>query len=270
MSTEIIIRPPSHADALRLKEILPYRDMILARLRKNIKVQFHDMYLGSAWAVAQPLTVVAVFVWLRRVTGANMNVDLPYPVYIFAGLILWYYFVNATTAVSSSARRDAALLKRVYFPRLITPLLALLEHLYELLLGFVPLVLMLLWYGIRPGWRLVLLPAVVLQVMALSLGAGTLWGAWSLRGADLDRVLRQVFYLGFFLSPVVLAPASSWSHLYYLNPMAGALLAFRSCLAHDFPFPTGPFAFSVAFSLALLAVGLRTYRRAESDFLDQL
>jgi lipopolysaccharide transport system permease protein len=269
-SPEVVIRPPSELNALDLRELFAYRGLLLARVRKNIKAQFQDVHLGYAWAVAQPLMIVAVFVWLRKVTSADMNVTLPYPLYIFTGLILWYYFVNSTTAITESARRDAALTKRVHFPQLITPLVPLVQNLFELCVAAVPLMLMMLWYGVYPGWRLVLLPMVLAQCMALAMGAGCALAAWSLKGADLDRVLRQIFYIGLFLSPVLLAPRPSWPWLYYVNPMAGTLLAFRACLFADFPFPVGAWLCALAASLAALLVGLRAFRRAESDFLDEL
>lgn len=270
---ETVIRAPSRMASLDFRELFAYRDLLFGRVRKNLKAQFGDMYLGYLWAVGQPIIVVAVFVWLKKASAAQMNVTLPYPLWVFSGLIVWYYFVEATTAVSSSARRDASLLKKVYFPRLLTPAVPVFEHLFTLVVGLVPLTLMMLWYGVRPGWQLVLLPLLVVQLMALVLGLGCLWSAWSLNGADLDRVLRHLFYVGLFLSPVLYAPggssvlASSWLHV---NPMTGTLLAFRSCLFDGVPFPLRSWLYSAAVSAALLVIGVRKYRLAESDFLDQL
>ena len=272
-AAEIVISPPGRGGAIDFRELFAYREVLVGRVRKNLKAQFGDLYLGYIWAVAQPLLVVSVFVWLRRVSSAQMNVAMPYALWVLSGLLLWYYFVDATTAVSSSARRDAALLKKVYFPRLLTPAVPLFEHLFPLLLGFLPLAAMMAWYGIGPGWRLALLPLVLAQVMALVLGTGCLWAALSLRGTDMERVLRIVFYVGLFVSPVLYAPggtpllSKAWLQA---NPMWGTLLAFRSCLFAREPFPLGAWGYSAIVSALTLVMGVRAYRAAEADLLDSL
>ena len=268
-----VIRPPDRSGALDLQELLAYRDVVLGRVGNNLKVQYGEAHLGYAWVVAQPLLVVAVFAWLRGASAARTNVTMPYTLWVLSGLLLWYYFVDATTAVAGSARRDASLLKKVYFPRLLSPAVPLLEHLFALGVGFLPLALMMSWYGVRPGWRLALLPLVMLQVMGLVLGLGCLWASWTLGGADVEKVLRHAFYLGLFVSPVLYAPGGSWlrdSAWLFANPMSGSLIAFRACLFRDVPFPAVPWAWSCAFTLAVLWIGVRAFRRAEADFLDTL
>ena len=272
-TAEIVITPPGRSGAIDFRELFAYREVLVGRVRKNLKAKFGDFYLGYVWAVAQPVLVVTVFVWLRRVSSAQMNVSMPYGLWVLSGLLLWYYFVDATTAVSTSARRDASLLKKVYFPRLLTPAVPLFENLFPLLLGLVPLATMMAWYGSAPGWRLVLLPVVVVQVMALVLGTGCLWAAFSLRGTDMERVLRIAFYLGLFVSPVLYAPggtpllSAAWLQA---NPMWGTLLAFRSCLFAQQPFPLGAWGYSVIVSFLMLFIGVRAYRAAEAELLDSL
>jgi lipopolysaccharide transport system permease protein len=231
------------------------------------------MHFGFVWAFTRPVLYVLVFALFRNLSGANTGVDIPYPLYVFSGLIVWYYFLDAVMSSAGALQRDAGLLSKVYFPRIITPLVPIISALANLVLGCIPLAIMMIWFGVYPGWRLILLPVVLIQCLVLVAGVGTLVATLSLNSRDWDRFLQFTLYLGIFVSPVIYAPTmipKAAQTVYSLNPLVGTLLAFRSTLFDSFEFPLPQFLYSVAVSVILFALGIWTFRRAEMEMVDRL
>jgi lipopolysaccharide transport system permease protein len=270
---ETVIRPASELLRLDFHEYYRYRHMLGRLIRRNVRIQFDEMYLGFVWACMRPLLYVAVFVAFRNLANANPHVSIPYPLYVYSGLILWYYFLESTMETAGAVKADAHLLTKVYYPRLITPMVPIVANLFELVLSAIPMALMMLWYGVGPGWRVMLLPLVVFQCMALIMGIGTMFASITLTNRDWERFLSSALYIGLFISPVIYAPEMIPERariLYFLNPMAGTLLAFRSSVFAAEPFPLWQWTYSAVFSLAVLLLGIRMYRAAESQFADKL
>jgi lipopolysaccharide transport system permease protein len=269
----IVIAPPSERLRLDWREYVRYRQLFKALVWRDIRVQFDETSLGLLWTCVRPLMYVAVFVAFRNLSKANTHVQIPYPLYIYSGLILWYYVLEALTKATAALRRDASLLTKVYYPRLITPAVPVVATLVSVLVPLVPLAFMMAWYGVATSWRLLALPLVILQCMALVLGVGATFAALTLSSRDWENVLRNALYLGMFVSPVVYGPEMiprAVQPVYYANPMAGTLLAFRSCLFAPEPFPVGQWAYAAAVSVLVLVLGIRIFRAAESQFADRL
>ena len=270
---EIIIRPPSGLAHLNVRELIKYRHMLRSMVWRDIRMQFDNMYLGFFWAVARPLAMVAIFTFLKRAANANMFVTISYPLYVYSGIILWFYFLEATTGASRSVLKDAGLIKKVYYPRMITPLVPTISGLYTLCIAIIPLIIMMIWLGVYPGWRIIFLPAILLQCILLSLGVGIIFASLSLTNNDFGKFLNLILYIGLFISPVIFAPeiiSARAQIIFFLNPIAGTLLAFRSCLLHNFHFPFWQFIYSCCFTILLLIVGTVMFRRAEIYFADKL
>ncbi|MBR8826625.1 MAG: ABC transporter permease [Gomphosphaeria aponina SAG 52.96 = DSM 107014] len=271
--TEIVIKPPSQSLKLDLREIYRFRHLIGNLVWRDIRVQFDAMYLGAFWATVRPLLMVAVFALFRNLSGANLYVPIPYAVYVYSGLILWFYFIEATTATSKSLEKNASLITKVYYPRVINLIVPAIASLYGLGVAMFPLLCMMLWQGVYPGWRILFLPFVLLQCMLLVNAVGTLFAALSLESKDFDKLLSQILYIGLYISPVIFAPGlipEKARYLYFLNPIAGTLLAFRSSLFNDFPFPTWQWIYSIIATIVLLAIGLILYQRVEAFIADKL
>jgi lipopolysaccharide transport system permease protein len=119
---EVIIRPPGTFAHLDLLELWRYRFTMWSKVKQRVRLQYDDMWLGLFWAVARPLIMVFVFWAFRGLSQARTGVDIPYALYVYSGLMAWFYFTEASTAVAMSLSRDAGLIQKVYFPRLISPL----------------------------------------------------------------------------------------------------------------------------------------------------
>jgi lipopolysaccharide transport system permease protein len=270
---EVVIRPPDRFRGVDLRELWRYRDTLLTKARQRVRLQYDDMLLGFFWAVARPLIMVLVFWGFRGLSQARVGVSIPYPLYVYSGLVFWFYFTDATTSAAMSLQKDAGLIQKVYFPRLLSPLSHLLADTYSLLLACVPMAAFMVVFGQYPGWRLALLPLVLLQLMALCLGVGMFFSALVLRSRDWERTMKFLFYLGLWLSPVIYSVdmIPERHHLLYnLNPMSGTLLAVRAALFADFELPWGAWLYSSGFSLAAVALGYLAFERMERTLADRL
>jgi lipopolysaccharide transport system permease protein len=267
------IRPVAPGFRVVLSELWQYRPLFAALVWRNVRVEFDASRLGSAWAIARPILFTLVFVLFRGFSDANTHVELPYALYVFSGLILWMYFLDAATSAAGAIRVDSALMTKVYYPRLLTPLVPVVASLVNVVIGFVPLVAMMVWFGVRPGWQIALLPIVVLQVAALALGVGTFVSSISIENRDWERALAFVLSLGLWLSPVIYAPdmiPAVLRSVYHLNPMVGLLLAFRATLFDGFGIPVWDWIYSLGCSVLVLALGVWAFRRTEAGLADRL
>lgn len=272
--TETIIKPPSSSlKIFSFREIYHYRHLILNLVRRDIKVQFNQMYLGFLWATARPLLMVAIFALFRNFSGANLHVPIPYAVYVYSGLILWFYFLEATSLTAKSLEKNASLITKVYFPRIISLIVPVLASFYSFCVAMFPLMIMMLWQGVYPNWKLILLPVVLVQCMLLILAVGLIFAALSLDSKDFDKLLNQILYIGLYVSPVIFAPGlipEAARPIYFLNPMAGTLLGFRATLFGEFPFPLWQWLYSVVATFFLLGIGMVIYQKVEAFIADKL
>jgi lipopolysaccharide transport system permease protein len=270
---EVVIRPTAAPLAAQLRELWLYRHLFMALVWRNVRVEFDATRLGSVWAFARPLMFAIVFSLFRNFSGANTHVELPYMVFVYSGLLLWTYFTDAATNAAGATRLDLTLLTKVYYPRLITPCVPVVAGLLTIAIGMVPLIGMMIWFEVHPGWQIVLLPAAILPCIMLALGLGMLVSAISLENRDWERVLGYGLTVGLWLSPVIYAPdmiphaIRDW---YHLNPVAGPLLAFRAALFDGVPFPLWEWTYSLIVSFAILLLGTWAFRRTEVRLADCL
>lgn len=270
---ELVIRPPSGFGKLDPAEYYRYRHMLMSLVRRDIKSQFDEMHFGVLWAVIRPLAVAIVFTLFKSFSGANTFVHAPYLIFVYSGLIFWYYFTDATMQTAGSVRKDATIISKIYFPRLITPMVPILSNLTGLGIAAVPLLMMMAWYQMLPGWNILLLPLVLLQCMALVFGIGTLFAALTITNRDLEQFLSFLMYIGLFVSCVFFVPemVPEWARpVLLLNPMTGTMLALRACLLDGFAFPVLLWSYSLVFSFVAVMVGTLAFRRAEATFVDKL
>jgi len=270
---EIVIRPPGAFARVSYRELCHFRGMLWRKTQQKIRLQYDDMWLGFFWAVARPLIMVFVFWAFRGLSQARTGVTIPYPLYVYSGLTVWFYFTEVSTGVAKSLFRDAGLIQKVYFPRLISPLSHLFAETYNLALSSLPLLVMMAIYGEYPGWCLILLPLVLAQIMLLGLGLGMMFSSMALSSRDWERVLKFGLYIGLWLSPVIYSVdmiPKKHELLYLLNPMGGSLLAIRAALFGHFEFPWASWLYAVGFSIVLLAVGLLMFQRSERNLADRI
>lgn len=263
-------RPRTGLLRLDLRELWAYRELAGFMALRDVRVRYKQAVLGVGWAVFQPLAGVVVFTIVFRRLARVESDGLPYPIFAFAGLLAWNYTSGAVTKATQSLVSNAGLVTKVYFPRLLIPLAALLPGLLDLAVS-VPLLLVLYpVYDVRPGWALLTLPLWTAAAVVVALAVGLLLAALNVRYRDVNQAISLLVQLWLFLSPVAYPTSTvpeAWRPVYALNPMVGVIDGFRWCLLAG-PAP-GPWSLlSAVVTLVLLGVALTYFQRTERRFAD--
>ena len=231
--TPMFIRPASGWVAINLIELWEYRELLYFLTWRDIKVRYKQTVLGAAWAVIQPFGMMLVFtVFFGRLVGVPSD-GLPYPIFAYTALLPWQLFSRALTDASTSLVINERLITKVYFPRLLIPLSAVLASLVDFAIAFVLLLGMMVFYGIVPTGSVLMLPLFVLLALMTALGIGFWLSALNAQYRDVRYTLPFLTQFWLFATPVVY-PSSlvpeQWRLLYGLNPMTGVVEGFRWAL----------------------------------------
>ncbi|HEU4342887.1 MAG TPA: ABC transporter permease [Candidatus Binatia bacterium] len=266
-----VIKPNPGWVALDLRALWNYRELLYFLAWRDIKVRYKQTALGVAWALLQPLMLMLVFsIFFGRLAKVPSD-GLPYPLFAFCALLPWQLFAHLMAESSNSLVANERLITKVYFPRLVIPLSAVLSGLVDFMLAFVILLGLMLYYGIPAAAGVWTIPFFVLLAVVSALAVGLWLSALNVQYRDVKYTIPFLTQLWLFVSPVAY-PSSlvpdSWRLLYSLNPMAGVIDGFRWALLGK---PGGPgveTAASVAMVLCLLVGGLYYFRRMEKTFAD--
>ncbi len=253
-------------------ELWRYRELLYFFVWRDVKVRYKQTLLGAGWAILQPVLTTVVFtIFFGRLARIPSD-DVPYPVFSMMALVPWTYFAAAVAAGSTSISGYQHIISKVYFPRLIIPLAAVLAPLVDFAIALTILAVLMLWYGLAPGPAIVWLPLLVLLAVATAAAVGVWLSALSVRYRDVRYVIPFALQLWMFVTPVAypasLVPAG-WRTLYALNPMVGVIEGFRWVLADRQP-PAALTLVSVAVVIVLLAAGVVQFRRTEGTFADTI
>ena len=268
---ELLITPANRWIPLNLGELWEYRELLYFLVWRDIKVRYKQTALGAAWAVMQPLFMMLVFsLFFGRLAKVPSD-GIPYPVFAFCALIPWQLFANALTESSNSLVGNQNLITKVYFPRLVIPIAAVLSGLVDFAISFVILIGMMLYFGIVPGWSIVVLPGFILLAVLTALAVGLWLSALNVQYRDVRYTMSFLIQFWLFATPVAY-PSSlipeSWRALYGINPMAGVVEGFRWALLGKTSPPGAMLWVSVLVVASLLIGGLYYFRRMEQEFAD--
>ena len=262
--------------SLELRELWHYRELLYFLTWRDVKVRYKQTLVGVAWVVLQPLLSTLIFtVFLGRLARIPSD-GMPYPLFVFAGLLPWTFFAAAVSGGGNSLVGSSHLITKVYFPRMIIPAAAVCARLLDFLVSFAVFGVLMLYYGVAPSWRLLTwLPALVALVTLLALGVGMWAAAVNVKYRDVGVALPVLVQFWMFASPVVYPSGivyspgipPVWQRLYTLNPMVGIIDNFRAALLGG-PANRGGLAAAAALTLALLAYAAYVFRRAEKQFAD--
>ena len=258
---------------LALGDLWRYRELLFFLTWRDIKVRYKQTVLGGAWAVLQPLITMAVFsLFLGRLHDMPSG-GVPYPLFIFAGLLPWYFFQNAVNSCSQSIVSNQNLVTKIYFPRVLIPVSAVGVALVDFLIGFVLLVLMALGYGVVPGWGLLLAPLFAFGLGLAALGVGALLSALTVPYRDFRSILPFLIQVWMFATPVVYMQPENvvgprGLALLPLNPAYGLIGNFRAAVLGKPEFDVYALTVSLAVGLGALVAGCVYFRRVENTFAD--
>jgi len=264
------IRSGADGVALDLGELWAQRELLFFLVWRDVKVRYKQTLMGAAWVVIQPFFTMLIFTAVFHRLGGFRSDGLPYPLFAYAGLLLWVFFSQAVVNGTHSLLVNSALVTKVYFPRMYVPAAAVGAGLVDLAVASVLLGGMLVYYGVGTTWRLLLAPAYVLLTVVLALGLGLLTSALTVKYRDLRHALPFLIQLLLFASPVIYpldVVPERWRWAAALNPLTGILEGFRASLSGR-PVDLPTTAVSVGLAFALLALSAYVFRRAEETFAD--
>jgi lipopolysaccharide transport system permease protein len=273
----IVIEPSKGWVPVRLRDLWEYRDLLYFLVWRDVKVRYKQTVLGAAWAILQPtLTMVVFTIFFGGIAGISSD-GLPYPIFSYAALLPWTFFAQGLSQSSNSLVGSQNLITKVYFPRLIIPLAAVLSGVVDFFLAFLVLLAMMAFYGIWPGLAIIWLPLFLALAFTTALGVGLWMSALNVEYRDVRYVVPFLVQIWLFITPVIYPTSAvtdrlesiglpAW--LYGLNPMVGVVEGFRWALLGVGSRP-GPLILASAAVAALITVsGAFYFRRMEQTFAD--
>ena len=267
-----VIEPESHLGFPDLREVWAYRDLLYFLVRRDFLVRYKQSIAGPLWAAIQPIGFTIVFsVFLGLLADVPSRKGIPYPLFALAGLTMWLFFTKALQTSAESMVASAGLLSKIYFPRILIPLSALIAAAMDFAVAFVVLVIALFAYGHPPGPEILATPLVLALAMLIALGGGLWFSALNVRYRDVQHLLAFLLLAGMFMTPIVypfeLVP-DNLQPLYAINPIVGVMELFRWAVFGSLTAPLGVLLIPVVTGLVLLLTGAVYFRSAERTFAD--
>ncbi len=266
-----LIRPTSGFVSLKLGELWEYRELLFFLTWRDIKVRYKQTALGAAWAILQPLLTMIVFtIFFGRLAKIPSD-NVPYPIFAYTALLPWQLFAYSLSQAGNSMVASQQLIKKIYFPRLVIPISAVLGGLVDFCLAFVLLIGMMVYYQIAPTQGILLLPFFILLALATALAVGLWLSALSVKYRDVRYTLPFLTQFWLFITPIAY-PSSlvseKWRILYGLNPMAGVVEGFRWALLGKSG-SVGPMILASTLAVTVLLIGgLFYFKSMERTFAD--
>ena len=266
-----------------VRNLYSYRELIAALVWKNIVLRYKQAYLGILWAILKPIMLMLIFTLVRSFVGIETG-DIPYPILTFAALLPWVFFQESASEGVNSVTSNAALIKKIYFPREVFPITAMATKLVELGISFLLLSGMMVYYKMMPTIYALWVPAIILYTMLVALTISFFGAAINVYYRDMSQALPVFLSLLMYGSPVmyplslvhqkliVEQAAGQWSNdlytLYTLNPLAGIIDSFQRVLLKGLPPDYNALYPGIILTLAILPFSYLFFKRAENWFAD--
>ena len=267
-----MIKPSRGWLALGLRDVWDYREMLMLLVWRDIKIRYKQTAIGIVWAVIQPVMTMVVFsVVFGHFAGLPTN-GVPYPLLTMSALLPWLLFTTALTAGTSSIVSNQALVTKVYFPRLLIPIAPTLAALVDFTIGLGILASIMAYYGVVPGWHVVLVPVFTLFAVLTALAVGLWTSALNVRYRDVQYAVPFIQQIWMYATPVAYSALifPLWLRPWLgLNPMTGVVQGFRwSLFGHTGGQVGNLMLLSFGMVIVLLLGGVAYFRRVERSFAD--
>jgi lipopolysaccharide transport system permease protein len=267
-SHKIVLEPRPGWQPIHFGELWDYRELLIILAARDIKVRYKQTVLGAAWAVIQPLLYTVAFVaFFSGQAPANVDSRL----FFYTGSLIWQLFASAVSSAGNSLIGNQNLISKIYFPRLVIPIAAVIVSLADFVVGFALLIVMLLIFPAHWSLTMLLFPVFVAMAFLAAVAVGLWFSAMNVEFRDIRYVIPFIIQFGLFVTPVIV-PLSNvhkpWKRLLLeLNPMSGPVEGFRWCILRT-EFQPSLMIISCCTITAMLIGGLYYFRRMEKTFAD--
>lgn len=264
-----IIKPSKKLSFVDFKEMWEYRELLLTFSLRDIKIRYKQTLIGGTWAIMQPFAQMVIFSFFFGKLAKIPSDGIPYPIFSYAGLLLWTFFSNCLSATSNSMVASAAIIKKVYFPRLITPIASTLVYVVDYLIAFTVLLGLMSFYKFSVTISFLLLPLVLFFTWLLALGMGFFLSAVNVKYRDVGLALPFFIQLFMYITPVIYpsSVAGQFQWIVDLNPMSGFIEAHRALIL-GLPFDIHRMIIPFGFMVVFLILGMFYFRKTEREFVD--
>lgn len=271
MSAITVIRPKKTLSLADAREVWQYKELLYFFTWRDLKVRYKQTAVGVLWAVFQPFMTMVVFSVFFGGLLKTPSDGVPYPIFVYTGLLFWQLFSGALSETSSVLISNQAIITKVYFPRLVLPLSAVLTKFVDFAVAAVILIGMMAYYGYVPHLAgILIMPVLLLITFMAAVGGGLFLAAVNVKYRDVRFVLPFFIQLLLFLTPVIY-PASiagKYSWILALNPMMGVIQNARAGLLGTAPINGTLISISFAACALLLVVGTVYFKKVERYFAD--
>jgi lipopolysaccharide transport system permease protein len=268
---ELIIEA-GRAERQYWQDIWRYRELFYFLAWRDILVRYKQTAIGIAWALIRPFITMVVFTVVFGNLAKLPSEGVPYPILVFSAMLPWQFFASALSECSNSLIGNANLISKVYFPRLIVPISAIVVSFVDFMISGIILLGLMAYYNYVPSWRILMLPVFVAIAFAASIGAGLLFASLNVKYRDFRFIVPFITQIGLYISPVGFSSKivpEQYRFLYSLNPMVGVIDGFRwSILGGDAKLYLPGFALSLGLVLLMLIAGVAYFRKVERTFVD--
>ncbi len=269
---EIVIKPKKGLSSIDFNELWNYRELFYFLAWRDIKVRYKQTFLGIAWAILQPFLMMVVFSIIFGRVAKIPSDNIPYPIFIYTGLLFWNLFSSALSNTSQSLIVDSAIIQKVYIPKIIIAASSMIVCFVDLFFASIVLIGIMFYYRFIPNFigLLFLLPVIFIIILT-SLGLGWFLSALNVKYRDVRYVLPFFIQLLIFITPVIYPSSivpSSYRWVLFLNPMAGVIETFRAVFLGINSVHWYILGSSTAVSIVLFIFGLWYFLKTEKIFAD--
>jgi len=263
---------PSGKSLLNFREVWRFKELFYFFTWRDIKIKYKQTMLGFLWAILQPLLMMAIFTFFFARSLKIPSQQIPYPVFVYSGLLVWNIFSSGLMNASNSMINNASIIKKIYFPRIVIPVSSVMGALFDFMMAFILFILLIVFYGQPVSWQaLWCWPVAIMISFVATLGPGSLLASLNVKYRDFRYIVPFFIQALLFLTPVIY-PVDMLSYpllqyLLALSPVYAAIELFRVPLTGIFPDIT-LLLISLGSGILFLLVGLIYFRRTEDFFAD--
>jgi len=272
MNTKVTTIKPKKTFSLDdFKELWRFKELFYFLTWRDLKVRYKQTFIGVLWALFQPFTTMVIFSVFFGQLAKIPSDGIPYPIFVYTGLLIWQFFSGSLGEISNSLIANKAIITKVYFPRLILPISAVITKFIDFLIASFILIGLMIYYGYTPNLTgLLILPLLLIITFITATGIGLFLAAVNVRYRDVRYILPFFIQMMLFITPVIY-PASitgKYSWILALNPMTGVIKAARAAILGNAPINWTLLAISSFAGIIMTIIGIIYFKKAERIFAD--